>query len=104
MCLIDQTNARALDAGDLDLRLRLALGSARDVLDGQRPAHHVEGHLAMARLVAVAADSVEGGLDFGDGAMLCVEVEAEPSARGKHGKCDQADQDSLHSQLQLLAL
>ena len=102
--VVDLANAGALDASDLDLRLRLAAGRDRDVLDGQRPAHHVEPDLAVVRFAATGANLLERGLDLGPDPVLDIKVEAEPSARREHGCHGQADQDSLHSQLQLFVV
>ncbi|MEY9429319.1 hypothetical protein ABH975_004634 [Bradyrhizobium ottawaense] len=53
--IVDQANAGALDAGNLDLRLRLLAGSDRDILDRQRARPKFEPDLAMARLAAACA-------------------------------------------------
>ncbi|UWU81600.1 hypothetical protein N2603_25085 [Bradyrhizobium huanghuaihaiense] len=58
----------------------------------------------MARLAAARAHPLERRLDLVRRPMLDVDIEAEPSARGEHGCHDQADQDALHSQLQLPVL
>ena len=71
-------NARGFDAAILDMRLRLPGGFDRDILDRQRAARQVERHLAVTGLAAVGAKTVEGRLDFGSGAMLDSEIEAEP--------------------------
>lgn len=89
---------------DRDVGQLVLAGFDVDVLDRERPARQLERDLAVAGLAAARTHLLERRLDLRGGAVLDVEVEAEPSGRAEHGECDQANQDSLHSQLQLLVL
>ena len=89
------TDARGIEAGDLQLDRRLRGRFEGDALDRDRTVQEVERDRAVARLAPRRPNLLERGLDLAGGPVLHIILEAKESGSRDHECGDHGDQGFL---------